>query len=374
MVPLQYILRSLGRRKLRTVMTILGVALVVAIYAAMSAVADTMIRSFRSTGAPDEVVLIQAGALSVDFSTVQRETLTWVQTQGGVATSGERPLVSPELCLGSVAEVGGEEHDVSLRGVTDIAPAVYGQVRLGSGAWPEPGHRATVGRAMATKLGLSEGDSFEVEGEQWTVVGILDGGGRVYDQEIWVDLDDLAAAANRTSYSSYTVRTESPAAAVALTEAVSANRRFPLRGQLAADFYARAGGMSIAMATMGQLIAIIIALGAAFGGMNTMYSAVAGRRREIGVLRALGYRRGAVLLAFLLESLALCVIGGLIGVVLGQLLSMVPFDVPFLPASRVTLGAPQIAWSLVLAVMVGLFGGGLPALQASRIPVVDALR
>jgi len=86
MVPLQYILRSLGRRKLRTVMTILGVALVVAIYAAMSAVADTMIRSFRSTGAPDEVVLIQAGALSVDFSTVQRETLTWVQTQGGVAT------------------------------------------------------------------------------------------------------------------------------------------------------------------------------------------------------------------------------------------------------------------------------------------------
>jgi putative ABC transport system permease protein len=132
--------------------------------------------------------------------------------------------------------------------------------------------------------------------------------------------------------------------------------------------------MSIWMATLGQFIAVIIALGAAFGGMNTMYSAVASRRREIGVLRSLGFGRGAVLLSFLLESLALCAVGGVLGLLLGAGLSLVPIDVPFLPASRVALELPQLLWSQVLALCIGLFGGGLPALQAARLPLVDALR
>lgn len=374
MVPLRYVTRSLARRKLRTAMTVLGVALVVSIYAAMSAVAETMIRSFRRTGAEDEVVVVQAGAITVDFSNVARESLGYVQTLDGVATEGDRPLVSPELCLGSVARVADAERDLSVRGVTEAGTSVYSQVRLASGRWPGPGHEATLGVAAAAKLGLGLGDTLELEGERWTVVGLLEAGGRVHDQEVWVDLDDLAAAANRTTYSSYTVRARGPAEAEALVEAVSDGRRYPLRAQAAAAFYARTGGMSIWMATLGQLISLIIAIGAAFGGMNTMYSAVAGRRREIGVLRSLGYGRSAVLLAFLLESLAICAVGGLLGLLGGFALSLVPVDVPFLPASRVALGPPQVLWSLVLALGIGLLGGGLPALQAARLRIVDALR
>lgn len=374
MVPLNYIFRSLGRRKLRTAMTIIGVALVVAIYASMSAVASTMVRSFRSTGAPDEVVAIQAGALSIDFSHVNRGSLGYIQTLDGVALQGERPLVSPEIGLGSVAQVAGGERDLSLRGITEIAQRTYRQVRLMNGQWPGSGHQVAIGRTAAIKLGLGIGDTLSFEGERWTIVGIIDGGGRVYDQEIWTDLDDLAAAANRRTYTSYVIRAESTVSAAALVETINDNRRFPLQAQLAPEFYARTGGMSIWMATLGQFIAIIIALGAAFGGMNTMYSAVASRRREIGVLRSLGFSRGAILLAFLLESLALCTVGGLLGLVLGLGLSMVPIDVPFLPASRVALELPQLLWALVLALFIGFIGGGLPALQAARLKLVDALR
>ena len=128
------------------------------------------------------------------------------------------------------------------------------------------------------------------------------------------------------------------------------------------------------MAYIGTFISLVIAVGAVFGGMNTMYSAVAGRRHEIGVLRSLGFRRSAVLASFLGESLAISLVGGVIGLVFGLGLSMVPVDLPMLPAGRVSLGLTQVVWSLTLALVVGVAGGLLPALQASRLAVVDALR
>ena len=145
-------------------MTLLGVALVVALYAAMSTVSDAMVGSFRSTGEPDEVVITQAGAITIDFSDVQRNTLGFVQTQKGVARQGDRPLVSPELYFMSVAEISGEEQDISIRGVTAIAPQVYSGIELVEGRWPGSGHAATIGRALARKLHLGLGDSIELEG------------------------------------------------------------------------------------------------------------------------------------------------------------------------------------------------------------------
>ena len=375
MIPLRYILRSLGRRKLRTSMTVLGIALVVAVYSAISSVVETMVQRFKSTGSPDEIVIVQGGAMTIDFSRIDRGSLTYVQTLDGLAWDGDRPLVSPELCLGGIVRVRGSDTDVSVRGVTDIAPAVYGQVRLADkGKWPGPGHAVSVGRALASRLALQPGDRIELEGEKWTVVGLIDSGARVYDHEIWVDLDELAAATSRKTYSSYTVRASDSGAVSALMEAVNEGRRFPLSAQLAADFYARTGAMAMFMAYIGTFISLVIAVGAVFGGMNTMYSAVAGRRHEIGVLRALGFRRTAVLTSFLGESLAISLVGGIIGLVFGLGLSMVSVDLPMLPTGRVSLGLTQVVWSLTLALAVGLAGGLLPALQASRLAVVDAIR
>lgn len=374
MVPLRYTLRSLGRRKLRTAMTVGGVALVIALYATMSSVGETMTGAFRATGAPDEVVVVQTGAMTVDFSKVGRDTLPYLETLDGLARAGGRPLVSPELCLSATVRAGAIERDASLRGLTEIAPSVYGQVTLAEGAWPSPGRHASVGRTLADKLGVGVGDSLVFEGETWTVAGILEAGGRVYDQEIWVDLDDLAGATHRTEYSGYTLRTSSRSAAATLIDTVNGARRFPITAMTAHAFYARASGMARFMAVLGSFIALVVAFGAAFGGMNTMYSAVARRRREIGVLRALGYRPSAVLFAFLVESLFLCLLGGVAGLLVAAAISQLSLDLPYTAASHISIGTAQVVWSLVIAAIVGVAGGCLPALRAARMKVVDALR
>ena len=374
MIPASYIVRNLARRRLRTTLTTLGIAIVIAVYFVMSSVAETMVQSFRSTGADDELVVVQAGAMIVDFSTIDRASLTYLQTREGLAESGGEPLVSPELALGSYARVGDRRSKVSLRGVTAVAPRVYRQVRLVAGDWPAPGYRVTVGRALAGKLGVGVGDGVELEGQDWRIAGILEAGGRVYDQEIWVDLDDLAATSNRKTYSSYTIRAVDPATAAAVIEEINDNRSFPLSAVTAAEFYRRTGGMATFMASIGELIALIVAVAAVFGGMNTMYSAVAGRRRELAVLRALGFRRHAILGAVVAESVLLSLVAGVLGLALGFALSMLPIELPFTAGGAVELGLRQALSALILAAFIGLIGGGLPAIQAARATVVEQLR
>jgi ABC-type antimicrobial peptide transport system permease subunit len=364
LLPLSYVLRN-ARRRLRTGLTVAGIALVVAVYFLMGSVAETLVRSFRSTGAADEVVLVQAGALTVAYSNVERGTLTWVQTLDGVAAEDGRPLVSPELALGSVVALNGSERKISLRGVTSIAPSVYRQVRLATGRWPGPGRRAAIGPAAAAKLGVRLGERLDIEGDSWQIAGLLDSGGRVYDQEIWLDLDELAAAANRTTYSGYTLRATSSTAVPDLVETINEGRRFPLSAQPASEFYQRTAGMAFFMASLGELVAFVVAIGAVFGGMNTMYAAVAARRREIAVLRALGYRRPAILGAFLLESLLIALAAGVLGILLGTAIAL---------GGAVGLAPRQALSALLLSAAIGLLGGGLPAFQAARTAIVEQLR
>jgi len=374
MVPIQYIYRNLGRRKLRTTMTVLGIALVVAIYVAMSSVADAMVKSFRSTGTPEEIVVTRAGSMAVDTSTIERSSLTYLQTLEGVAHQDGKPLVSPELWLGCVVRAGNREAEMSVRGITEVAPLVYRQVRIVEGNWPSTARGAVLGLSTAGKLGLGIGSDLEFEGASWTVEGLLSAGGRVYDQEIWVDLDDLAAASNRKTYTSYTLRTKTAETVAALTDTINEGRQYPLASQPAARFYAQTGAMSIVMAQIGTFIALVISIGAVFGGMNTMYSAVANRRREIGILRALGFGGGAVLTAFLLESIAIALLGGLVGLLFGFGLSLIPVDLPFLSQSPGSIGLDQIWQAFVLVLTIGILGGGLPTIRAARLRVIAALR
>jgi putative ABC transport system permease protein len=375
MIPLRYNLRSLTRRRIRTLMTVTGISVAIAIYSIMGAVAETMVKRFQATGLEDEVVIVEGGAISVDFSNIARSSLAYVQTLQGVAQDGRVPLVSPELYLGSVVKNKDVEHDVAVRGVTAIAGNIYRQVTLADGDWPRTGLRAAIGTAIARQLELNVGDEFELEGERWTVSGILDGGDKVYDQEIWVELEELSVAAKRSTLSHYVVRAVDAMAAAKLIETVNEGRRYPLLARTAPEFYASAGVMSIFMAFIGRFIAIIVAIGAALGGMNTMYSAVAGRRREIGILRVLGYRRRSVLFSFLCESWLISMIGGVAGLMLGFILSSVSLiDLPYLVENRVSIGAAQVGSSLILALIIGLVGGLLPSLNAARTPLIESLR
>ena len=373
MIPFKYILGGLQRRKLRTVMTVIGIAMVIAIYAVMNAISAVMVSGFQATGAPDEVVVQQAGAMMAEFSNIDREAVAYVRTLPGVLSRDNQPLVSPELQLTTVLQRDGAERDVNLRGVSDLAADVYTQVNVKQGQWPATGYQAAVGIALANKLKLDIGSELVIENASWTVVGILDSSGRIYDQEIWVHLDDLTAQTNRTKYSSFLIKTSSPEATAVLVEEVNSARRYTLSAMRADTFFTLQGNMAGGIADIGSFLAIIIVVGAVFGGMNTMYSTVAGRRQEIGMLRAIGFRPRVILGAVVLESVMLALIAGVIGLVLGAFIALVPMNVPYVAAAHISLGWSEITGALVMSILIGLFGGLLPAIQAARLRIVDAL-
>ena len=373
-VPVSYNLRSLTERRGRTFLTLFGIAAVVSVFIVMSSVSGQMSSLFRTTGQADEVVVMQAGSVNPEFSAVSRSSAGWLKTQDGVAQAGAAgPAVSPELSLASRLEKTPPA-DVMLRGVDPVALSFYREIKVDSGAAPAPGKRVLVGKQLARAQRIAKGDTLSFEGGAWVVAGIFDGGGTVYEQEIWTDLDDLAAATRRPGPTHFTVRATSPEAAKALVARVNDQHAEPLQALTSAAAYARIGGMSLWMSALGQFIAVTIALGAVFGGMNTMFSAVAHRRREIGILRTVGYRPFAILASFLFESLLLGLAGGLLGAALSFGVARLPLKIPFLIENQVGIGLGNIGSGMVLALAVAVLGGFLPALQAARMQVVQALR
>jgi putative ABC transport system permease protein len=374
-VPLAYNLRSLWLRKARTALTVLGIGAVVAVYIVMTAVGGQMQHLFKTTAQPDEVIVLQAGALTPEFSQASRAAATWLATQPQVAVEGGRPVVSPELALATRAVLpGGAEADLLLRGLEPANVPFYREFSLVKGAPLAAGTSVLVGVQLARARHLQLGDVLTFERTKWTVGGLFEARGGVYEQEVWVDLDALGAAANRPDVTGFLVRTRDADAAKALVDFVTGQRGEPLQALTALAAYARVGGMSLWMSALGRFIAIIIALGAIFGGMNTMYAAVAQRGRELGVLRAVGFRSGAILLSMLLESVVVGLLGGAVGMVLAFAVARVPLNMPFLLEGGVPLTGRDLGAGLVLALLVGALGGLLPALQAGSVKVVDALR
>ena len=373
-VPLRYNLRSLGQRATRTAATVLGVAASVAVYVVMTSVSATMQDTFGLTGDDDQAVVMQAGTMALEYSTLARSGASYVRTLPQVATSAQgEPLVSEELYLSGTATAGDHKRDVIMRGVTPMAFNVYRNLAV-RGERPGTGRRVVVGRALASSLGLDVGGTVTVESQPWTVVGILSAGGSVYEQEVWMDLDELGGTTRRTDLSNLLVRVKDPSQLLPLVETINNNRQEPLVAVTARAAYARVGGMSLWMASLGKLIALIIALGAVFGGMNTMYAAVASRSREIGILRALGFGRGAVLLSVVTESCLLGLAGGALGCVLGWALGHLPIQMAFLSTSDAPVRPAALLSGIVLSLVVGVLGGLLPSLAAARAKLVDALR
>jgi putative ABC transport system permease protein len=374
-VPLVYNLRSLWLRKTRTALTVLGVGAVVAVFIVMTAVSAQMRHQFKTNAQPDEVLVFQAGALTPEFSQANRASATWLATQPQVATEGGRPVVSPELSVATrVALPGGKEADLQLRGVEPANVSLHREFALVEGTPLAGGSSVLVGVQLARSLHLAVGDVLTFSRSRWTVSGLFSAHGGISEQEVWGDLDAFAAASNRSDVSLFLIRTRSPAEGKALVELVNGQRSEPLQAFTAEAAYARVGGMSLWMSALGRFIAIVIALGAVFGGMNTMYTAVAQRSRELAVLRAVGYRSGAILLSMLLESLVVGLLGGVVGLLLAFAAARVPLNMPFLLEGGVPLHAADLVAGLVLALVVGALGGLLPALQAGAVKVVDALR
>jgi putative ABC transport system permease protein len=384
-LSLRYAARNLFARKLTTALTVAGMALVAFIFAIVLMMSAGLRETLGSTGSSSNVVVIRQGSPTEVQSTITREQGRLVETLPGLATDAlGHPMVSREvLVLVNMPRKGQSGlANIVVRGTTEDGIALRPQVKLIEGRMFHPrSSEVVVGSALASgNIGLGIGDQVEFGLRSWTVVGVFAGGNSGFDSEIWGDGEQMMAAFRRQAYSSLLVGLRDAGSYGLFQEALAAQPRMGVDIKRESVFYAdQSEGMARFITVLGQTISAIFSIGAIIGAMITMYASVASRTREIGTLRALGFRRGNILVAFLQEAMLLGVFAGLVGLVSAACLQRVTISTTNIQTLsevvfRLTL-TPGIALQVMLfSVFMGIVGGLLPANRASRLEIVDALR
>jgi putative ABC transport system permease protein len=372
-------------RKGTAAMTAGGIAMVVAVFVMTMAIAQGFRGALVSSGSNDNAILLRKGATSETVSAVLRPQLPLIEALPHVARAADgHALASPELVviISLPRKSDGNPANVPVRGVGPLAYEIRSTLKFVEGRRFTPGTReVNVGRQAVNRFsGLGIGSDLKFGAATWKVVGIFTADDASFESEVWGDVDLMQPAFQRNGYQSVTVRLADPSAFESFESAVVADPRLDLKPSRERDYYE---GQS---STTGALIRIfalfvtsILSIGAVFGAMNTMYAAVAYRTREIGTLRALGFSRLRIIAAFLAESVALAVVGGVIGCILALpvnglstgAMNMTSFsELAF--KFRVTPGL--LVGGLVFSAVMGALGGLLPAIRAARLPVARALR
>ena len=384
-VPLSYVARNLWVRRVTTLLTAGGMALVVYVFATVLMMSEGIRSTLVATGQPDNVIVLRKGAGAEINSAVTRRQAAILSTLPGIATNSEgQPLASPEsvVLISLPKRSNGKPSNVTVRGTSAIGWAMRPGVKMVEGRMFRPGTaEIVVGQATADGFARVElGASLRFAGRDWQVVGRFDANRSGFDSEIWGDAELMMQSFRRGASSVLVFRLADPASFDAINSLIDDDPRLALEAKPEIQFYAE---QSRALATfiniLGLSLAVIFSIGAVVGAMITMFAAVASRIGEIGTLRALGFRRSAVLWAFMLESLLLSAIGGVAGLAAASVMQSVNISTTNFQsfaelAFRFVL-TPQIAWqSLLFALAMGLLGGFIPAWRAARLQIVDCLR
>jgi len=376
-IPFIYNVRSLGARWTSTVVAVLGIAGTVGVFVAMLSLARGFEATLVASGSASNAIVRRAGATSEMDSSVTLDQLRVIEDAPGVAREGG-PLVSPEVVVIASFPLKGRdtEGNAQVRGVSPKALAVRPTVKIVAGRVFQPGlTELLVGRNVAASyVGLELGKTVRFGGGTWTVVGVFDSGGSAYDSELWCDFSVLRQVYQRPQnmFQSATARLSSPEALTGFKDALTADPRVTVQIDREIDYYAKQSRQLTTLIT-------VMGIGAVFGALNTMYSAVAERAREIATLRALGFGSTSIVVSFVAESLCIALVGGLLGclVVLPlnglttgtinwQTFSHLAFAFKVTPA--------LMAMGLAFALLMGLVGGVPPAIRAARARIAVALR
>jgi len=385
-IPFKYTLRNFGSRKLTTSITIAGIAMVVFVFSAVLMLAFGVEKTLVATGSPDNVIIARKAANGEISSIILRGDYNTVLTLPHIARLPDgRPLVSGEtVVIINLHKRTGGLSNVTVRGVAQEAFTLRPRVKIIEGRTFNSGSREiVVGASIAKNFEESEvGKTVKFGGDIWTVVGRFDAGGSGFDSEMWGDSEQLQDAFNRQGgYSTMTFRLENPNGFAAFKEAFDGEPRLQqFEPKPEQRFFAeQSEGMSLFIRIVGIFITVVFSFGATIGAMITMYAAVANRTVEVGTLRALGFRRRSVMNAFLVESIAIAMAGGVIGLFLASFLQF--FSISTLNFGSFSelefsfaLSPSIIGWSLFFSLMMGLLGGFLPAARAARLNIVNALR
>lgn len=380
-----YNVRHLLKRRTQTVMSILGVALVVFVFVATLMLAKGLRSTLSQTGSADNAIILRLGAQNEIQSGVTREHAAIVLADPAVAKDERgQPLASSDvLVLVSLRKRSdGLPSNVNVRGVSPGGERVRPAVSLVEGRLPNPGTREImVGRAIAQKFGGTEvGQSIRLVGVDWPIVGIFDAGNSGFSSEIWGDADTMMPAFHRDRFSSLTARLVSEGSLLELQSRLENDRRLSVSVKGERQFYeSQSETLALFIKILGGFISVVFSLGAVIGAMITMYGAVANRVREIGILRALGFSRIVIFRAFTKECVLLGLAGGIVGVTVASGLSFLTVtttnfqtfsEVAFRFRMTPSIGVAGVLFSAVM----GFLGGALPAFRAARMSILDALR
>jgi ABC-type antimicrobial peptide transport system permease subunit len=360
-------------------------ALVVFVFAAILMLAQGLQKTLVATGSYDNVVVIRKGAGTEVQSVVSREQASIVETNPEIAVGADgRSLVAKELLvLITIPKRNtGKRSNVTVRGTDPVSFALRPQVTLVEGRLPRAGSlEVVVGKNVAKNfVGVDMGQRLRFGMFDWVVVGIFDAGSTAFSSEVWGNAEQLMQAFRRPVYSSVIFRLRDPVEFKGVQQRIEGNPRLTLEAQRETAYYLKQSeALARFLRILGISLTIIFSLGAIIGAMITMYAAVATRTTEIGTLRALGFQRSAILTSFLVESLFLGLVGGVMGLFLASLMQLVSVPMMnFQTFSELSFGfalTPGIVLSGILfSLIMGFVGGLLPAVQAARMKIVDSLR
>ena len=383
-LPLKYSFRNALVRWRSTVATVLGIALVVFVFVLLQSLATGIEKSSGNTGDPRNVMIVRKGSTAESASLISRENLQQIRYFEEISRNeqGEAVISADVLVLVNLPRRNnGGEANVLLRGVTARGMELRPQVKLASGRWFTPGKRELVVSAKLAKrfANFDIGQSFSSGNATFTVVGWLEGGGSAFDSECWMDADECRSVFERDMYSSFLARVPDVSAMSNLVARIEGDRRFKLKAESEVEYYRKQTMTAAPIKWLGGFLAVMMSVGAVFAAMNTMYAAVGARTREIGTLRVLGFRRRSVVLALLLEGGMLALFGGLLGCTLayhwnGYTTATMGFETFSEIVFQFTVTPALVVKGLVFAVIVGIIGTLLPAIRASRLPVIAALK
>jgi len=380
-------IRSIRARLGSSSVAVVGIAGVVLVFVAVLSIAEGVAATMKASGDPNTVLVLRSGSDTEMTSGLGGDSVRVIQDAPGVARdSSGTPLTSPELfvVVDHPLKRSGSPANVPLRGITPEAFKVHDRVKIVQGRTLEFGKNEIIaGRAASRQfVGLEPGTTLKWGESTWTLVGIFEDGGSASESELWCDVKVLQPAYRRgNSYQSVYAKLAEPSAFEALKDSLTTNPQLQVTAMRSPDYYGtQTATLQMIVRTIGGIIAILMGVGAVFGAVITMYTAVASRTREIATLRALGFGSVPVVVSVLVEAALLSAVGGL----LGGLAAWAAFDgyetatMNFQSFSQIAFAfrvtPALLATAMIYALIMGLFGGMLPAIRAARLPVVTALR
>ncbi len=378
-------LQTLPQRFGASSVIVIGIAGVVAVLVSVLAMGAGFRHTLADSGRPDRVIILRGGSDAELSSNLTRTDVDTISNAPGLARDAEgKVLLSPELVtVVNIPKIDtGTDANVTMRGVGMRLSGVRPELKIVGGRMFRPAVRELIAGFGAVKQfrGLAVGSVLRLRSADWTVTGVFTTNADVHESELLADVDTVGSSVERNGYSSAVALLSSPAEFTRFKDALTSDPQLKVDVRREPDYYAaQSEGLSKAINTVGNTVAIIMAIGAMFGALNTMYSAVAARGLEIATLRAIGFGAMPVLLSVMIEALLLSLLGGFIGAslawlffnghsvsTLGGAFAQVVFQLTVTPALIVT--------GIVWACIIGLLGGFFPALRAARLPVAEALR